>query len=108
MWNYIATFVTCFITNICRSGALTTELSAMIWAIDHAEQEGWSKLWIESSLILSIKAIRNNNLVLWIIRNQWLNSICIFFGLSFSSALISKEKGTHVRISLFFFFFTFN
>jgi len=54
--------VNCFAMNICRNNAFLGELTSILSTIEHANQEGWSKLWIDTNSMLSFG---NKDFVPW-------------------------------------------
>jgi hypothetical protein len=73
------------------NNAPCVEFPAIITAKEHAKNEGWTKLWIESYSQVAITAFSSDNIVSWSIRNKWNNCTLFTKVIHFKCSHIFRE-----------------
>jgi len=72
--NHEAIFLACFAENLGGGTAFHAEMSAVMRAVELANQRGWRNLWIETDSSLVIMAFKSIiALVPCNLRNRWIN-----------------------------------
>ncbi|XP_058756625.1 uncharacterized protein LOC131629842 [Vicia villosa] len=74
------------------------EYSAVMVAIEKAQDCGWQKLWLESDCIIVVNAFSNSNLVPWIIKSRWLKRRSYTLSIDFMITHIYREANFCVDI----------
>jgi len=69
--------------NMGNSNSLVAELNGAMFAIELAYQRGWRRLWIETDSMLVSLAFKSKSIVLWFLRNRWVNCIYLSTSMSF-------------------------
>jgi ribonuclease HI len=89
--NHLADFRGGFAENIGKNSAFFAEILGAIRAIEIAYQNHWFNLWLETDFELVVKAFNNHALILWQLRNRWLNSLVRIRNMNFFVFHIYRE-----------------
>ena len=89
-----AEFLGAFAYNLGNTNSLVAELNGAMFAIEFANQKGWSQLWLETDSMLVTLAFKSKTIVPWQLRNRWENCIHLTSTMSFFVTHIYRE-GNH-------------
>lgn len=95
--DYRASFMGCFAANIGITCSLHAELTGAMWAIEIANQRGWTNLWLECDSALVVAAFKTEHGIPWKLRNRWNNCILTTRNMNFL-VLIFLERAILVQI----------
>jgi hypothetical protein len=90
--DHTARFSGCFAQRLSANHGLSvihTEIMALIIAIEIAHSKNWNFLWLESDSKTALLAFDNIDIVLWDLRNRWLN--CLACGVTLQWSHIYRE-----------------
>jgi ribonuclease HI len=84
-------FISCFAENIGGGSAYHAELSAIMRAVEIANQRRWSNLWIESDSSLVVMAFKNSSMIPCCLRNRWINCRNMLYRMNFLVTHVYRE-----------------
>jgi hypothetical protein len=80
-----------FAENIGNKSVFFAEISEAIKTIEIAHQNHWLNFCFETDSVLVVKAFSNLSLILWSLRNRWMNYLLITRRMNFFSFTIYRE-----------------
>jgi ribonuclease HI len=92
--NHDSDLLLCFAENTGEGNAFHAELSGAMRAIELAKQYNWNNLWLECDSSLVIKAIKNQSIVPWNLRNRWNNCLITIRSMNFIASHVFREGNT--------------
>jgi len=63
-----------------------------MWAIEIAHNHNWNNSWLETDSMLLPLAFKNSIMILWALRNKWLNCIEVTKRKNFIASHIYREE----------------